>query len=468
MDNKKTAEFVNEIWDSSIIPEISEYIKVPNKSPGFDPDWEKHGYMETAVQMLEAWSKKQPIEGMTVEIVRIDGRTPILFIEIPGASDDVVLLYGHYDKQPEFSGWDDDLDPWTPVIKDGKLYGRGGADDGYATFGSLTAIRALQEQGVPHAKCVVIIEGCEESGSFDLPYYIDMLEDRIGSPSLVVCLDAECGNYDQLWCTTSLRGNLTGQLRADVLTEGVHSGTASGVVPSSFRVLRKLLSRIENEDDGQILVDGLHVDIPEQRIDQARKAAETLGAGAFEKFPWAVDAPTPSESNHELLLNNTWRPTLSITGADGLPALVDAGNVLLPFNTLKLSFRLPPTCDADVAASAVKEALDADPPPLCKVEFEVESTMAGWNAPAVAEWLEASMHKGSEAFFGKPSMYMGTGGTIPFMGMLGEKFPEAQFLITGLLGPKSNAHGPNEFLHIETGKRLTSCVAQVLEDHYNR
>jgi len=468
MDNNKTADFVNDMWDNSIIPEISEYIKIPNKSPSFDPDWDKHGYMEQAVLMLEAWSKQQPIEGMTVEVVRIEGRTPILFIDIPGASDDVVLLYGHYDKQPEFSGWDDDLDPWKPVIKDGKLYGRGGADDGYATFGSLTAVRALQEQGVPHAHCVVIIEGCEESGSFDLPYYIDMLEDRIGSPSLVVCLDAECGNYDQLWCTTSLRGNLTGQLRADVLTEGVHSGTASGVVPSSFRILRKLLSRIEDEANGQITLEGLHVDIPEQRIEQAKKAAETLGATAYEKFPWAVDAPSPSETNHELLLNNTWRPTLSITGADGLPAMIDAGNVLLPFNTLKLSFRLPPTCDADVAAEVVKEVLDADPPPLCKVEFEVESTMAGWNAPAIDDWLETSMNKASEAFFGKPSMYMGTGGTIPFMGMLGEKFPEAQFLITGLLGPKSNAHGPNEFLHIETGKRLTSCVAQVLEDHFNR
>lgn len=468
MDHKKTASFVNDVWDSSIIPEISEYIKIPNKSPIFDPDWEKHGYMEQAVQMLEAWSQQQAIEGMQIEIVRIEGRTPVLFIDIPGASDDIVLLYGHYDKQPEFSGWDDDLDPWTPVIKDGKLYGRGGADDGYATFGSLTAIRALQEQGIHHAHCIVIIEGCEESGSFDLPYYIDMLEDRIGSPSLVICLDAECGNYDQLWCTTSLRGNLTGTLRADVLTEGVHSGTASGVVPSSFRILRNLLSRIEDESTGHMLPDALHVDIPEQRIKQARKAADTLGESAYGKFPWAVEDPSPGESIHELLLNNTWRPTLSVTGADGLPALVDAGNVQLPFTKLKLSFRLPPTCDADNAANAVKVALESDQPPLAKVEFDVDSTMAGWNAPPIADWLEASMHRGSKAFFGAPSMYMGTGGTIPFMGMLGEKFPEAQFLITGLLGPKSNAHGPNEFLHIETGKRLTCCVAQVLEDHFKR
>ena len=325
MDNKRTAEFVNEIWDHSIIPEISEYIKIPNKSPSFDPDWEKNGHMEKAVQMLEVWSKQQPIESMQIEIVRIEGRTPILFIDIPGASDDVVLMYGHYDKQPEFSGWDEDLDPWTPVIKDGRLYGRGGADDGYATFGSLTAIRALQEQGVPHAHCIVIIEGCEESGSFDLPYYMDLLEDRIGTPSLVVCLDAECGNYEQLWCTTSLRGNLTGTLRADVLTEGVHSGTASGVVPSSFRILRKLLSRIEDETTGQVLPEALYVDIPEQRIEQARKAAETLGEGTYTKFPWAVGSPTPSESSYELLLNNTWRPTLSITGAEVYLRLLTPG-----------------------------------------------------------------------------------------------------------------------------------------------
>ncbi len=468
MDNSKTAEFVNAMWDDSIIPEIAEYIKVPNKSPHFDPDWEKHGHMETAVQMLEAWCKTQPIKDMSIEIVRIEGRTPLLFIDIPGQSDDVVLLYGHYDKQPEFSGWDEDLDPWTPVIKDGKLYGRGGADDGYAVFGSLTAVRALQEQGIPHAHCIVIVEGCEESGSFDLPYYIDLLEDRIGSPDLVVCLDAECGNYEQLWCTTSLRGNLTGTLRVDVLTEGVHSGTASGVVPSSFRTARQLISRIEDEDTGQIKLDALHAEIPEQRLDQAGKAAETLEALVYEKFPWAVESPAPGESHTELLLNNTWRPTLAVTGQEGMPALVDAGNVLLPYTVLKLSFRLPPTIDAQDAAVAVKAALEAETPPLVEVEFDADSSMAGWNAPEIAPWLEASMQKASDAFFGKPSMYMGTGGTIPFMGMLGERFPNAQFLITGLLGPKSNAHGPNEFLHIETGKRVTCCVAQVLEDHFER
>ena len=375
MDSSKTESFVSRMWDDSIIPELSEYIKIPNKSPIFDPDWESHGYMEQAVAMFERWSREQPIRGMQIEVVRIEGRTPVLFIEIPGKSDDVVLLYGHYDKQPEFSGWNDDLGPWQPVLRDGKLYGRGGADDGYAVFGSLTAIRALQEQGIDHARCVVLIEGCEESGSFDLPYYIDKLADRIGNVSLVVCLDAECGNYEQFWCTTSLRGNLTGTLRADVLTEGVHSGGAGGIVPSSFRVLRQLLSRVEDQETGSILVDELHVEIPRQRQDQTKLAAEVLQDSVHLKYPWAVDNPSPGDSPYELLLNNTWRPNVTVTGADGIPELINAGNVMLPGTTLKLSFRLPPTCDADKAAAAVEIALESDTPPLANVRFEVESSL---------------------------------------------------------------------------------------------
>jgi len=468
MDIKQTQAFINSRWDDSIIPELCEYIKVPNKSPIFDPDWEAHGYMEQAVSMLETWCQQQSIEGMKVEVLRIEGRTPLLFLDIPGASDEVVLLYGHYDKQPEFTGWDDDLDPWEPVIKDGKLYGRGGADDGYAVFGSLTAIRALQEQGIPHARCVILIEGCEESGSFDLPHYIDMLGERLGQPSLVVCLDAECGNYEQLWCTTSLRGNLVGTLQVNVMTEGVHSGAASGIVPSSFRILRKLLSRIEAESDGRILPTELFAEIPAQRLEQAQKAADVLGDSVYLKYPWVDSGSKPDQSMLELLLNNTWRPTLSITGADGLPVLGNAGNVQLPGIVLKMSFRLPPTTDPDDAARIVKAILEADPPAFAKVSFGVESAMGGWNAPAVAPWLEKSMQVASEAFFEKPSMYMGTGGSIPFMGMLGEKFPAAQFLVTGLLGPNSNAHGPNEFLHIDTGKNLTACVARVLMDHHTR
>ena len=466
MDASKTDRFVADAWDGDIVPQLVEYIRIPNKSPMFDAQWRENGYMDDAVRLMAGWAKAQPIKGMQVEVVELEGRTPLIFIEIPGQGDDCVLLYGHLDKQPEMTGWADDLGPWKPVLKGDKLYGRGGADDGYALYGSLTAIRALQEQGLPHSRCVILIEACEESGSYDLPYYVDHLAERIGKPSLVVCLDSGCANYDQLWCTTSLRGLAGGNLKVSVLSEGVHSGDASGIVPSSFRVLRQLLSRLEDEATGKILVEDLHVEIPQQRIDQARAAAEVLGSEVWDKFPFLPGMTPMNPDLTELVLNRTWRPALSVTGADGMPPLHSAGNVLRPHTAVKLSLRLPPTLEPKKAGDVLKRVLEANPPNGCKVEVELEKASTGWNAPALAPWLEHAIDHASREFFGAPAMYMGEGGTIPFMGMLGEKFPGAQFMITGVLGPHSNAHGPNEFLHIPTGKRVTSAVARVIAEHY--
>ena len=466
MDTAKTDRFVADAWDGDIVPQLVEYIRIPNKSPMFDAQWREHGYMADAVKLMAGWAKAQPIKGMSLEVVELEGRTPLIYIEIPGQGDDCVLLYGHLDKQPEMTGWADDLGPWKPVIKDDRLYGSGGADDGYAMYGSLTAIRALQEQGLPHSRCVILIEACEESGSYDLPYYVDHLAERIGKPSLVVCLDSGCANYDQLWCTTSLRGLAGGNLKVSVLSEGVHSGDASGVVPSSFRILRQLLSRLEDEATGKILVEDLYVDIPEQRIAQANRAAEVLGSEIWDKFPFLPGMTPMNPDLTELVLNRTWRPALSITGVDGMPPLSSAGNVLRPHTAVKLSLRLPPTLEPKKAGEVLKRVLEANPPNGCKVEVELEKASTGWNAPALAPWLEHAIDHASREFFGAPAMYMGEGGTIPFMGMLGEKFPGAQFMITGVLGPHSNAHGPNEFLHIPMGKKVTACVARVIAEHH--
>ncbi len=465
-DTQKVLDFVSDKWDQQIVPQLSTYIKIPNKSPMFDPHWAERGYMAEAMALLETWVRDQPIGGMIVERVDLPGRTPLLYIEIPGKGDDTVLLYGHMDKQPEMVGWNVDLNPWKPVLAGDKLYGRGGADDGYATYASLTAIMALKERGLDHSRCVILIEGCEESGSYDLPFYINHLADKIGRPSLVVCLDSGCGNYDQLWLTTSLRGLAGGTLRVRVLEEGVHSGDASGVVPSSFRLLRQLLDRIEDPITGKIKVDALYVDIPGERIDQAKEASAVLGSAVYDKFPFLPGMQPMANDLTELVLNRTWRPTLSVTGADGLPSLTDAGNVLRPQTAVKLSVRLPPTLRGDVASARLKEVLERDPPYGAKVEFEVEKSGTGWAAPATAEWLRASVNEASQQFFGPRAAAMGEGGTIPFMNMLQERFPDAQFVVTGLLGPKSNAHGPNEFLHIPTGKKLTASMAKVIHEHY--
>jgi acetylornithine deacetylase/succinyl-diaminopimelate desuccinylase-like protein len=470
VDKSALRRFVDETWSATIVPTLCDYITIPNRSPMFDADWAKHGHMDEAVALIERWCAARPIAGLEVEVIRLAGRTPLIYMEIPGsaASRDTVLLYGHLDKQPEFTGWEAGLGPWTPVIRGDRLYGRGGADDGYSAFASLTAIEALQRQRLAHARCVVLIEAGEESGSPDLPAYIEHLKDRIGDVSLVVCLDSGCGNYDQLWSTTSLRGLIAGDLAVEVLREGVHSGAASGIVPSSFRVLRVLLSRLEDEATGEIKLKELRVAIPRQRIEQARATARALGNAVWGEFPLVDKMKPMGKDNVERILNRTWRSTLSITGVDGIPPLASAGNVLRPKTTFKLSVRVPPTADAELAAKKLKQLLEKSPPYGAKVTFTGENSSGGWNAPELAPWLERSVDAASRAFFGKPAHYMGEGGTIPFMDMLGRKYPRAQFLITGVLGPQSNAHGPNEFLHLPTARKLTCCVAQVVHDHSQR
>ncbi len=469
------AAFANHAWDRQIVPAITDYIGIPAKSPMFDADWQRSGHLERVVRDAATWVESQRIAGLTLEVVRIEGRTPLIFFEVPATrtdSSDTVLLYGHLDKQPEFSGWRNDLGPWTPKYKDGLLYGRGGADDGYAVYAALTAIAALDAQGIARPRCVGVIESCEESGSPDLPAYLDVLRPRLGNVALVVCLDSGAGSYDQLWLTTSLRGMVSGVLKVEILSEGVHSGDASGLVPSSFRILRQVLDRLEDSKTGRLLPAALHCEIPADRIAQARAAAQILGDEVWKRFPWACGAdgaatlPTSTDPA-DALLRRTWQPTLSVTGAEGFPELRNAGNVLRPYTAFKLSLRLPPLVDGNRAAVELKTLLEDNAPYNARVTFAADGRAGaqgatGWNAPLLAPWLENALNAASQVNFGAPCGYIGQGGTIPLMSMLQEGFPAAQMMVCGVLGPKSNAHGPNEFLHVPYGKKLTAAVAQVI------
>jgi acetylornithine deacetylase/succinyl-diaminopimelate desuccinylase-like protein len=473
------ADFVARTWDEEIVPALTNYIAIPAKSPMFDADWAANGHIERVVTDAARWVESKQVAGLKLEIVRLEGRTPVIFFEVPAtkaggneAGAPTICLYGHLDKQPEFSGWRNGLGPWTPKYIDGLLYGRGGADDGYAVYAAITAILALDRQGIPRPRCVGIIESCEESGSFDLPAYIDVLKPRLGKVGLVVCLDSGAGNYDQLWLTTSLRGMVSGVLKVEILTEGVHSGDSSGVVPSSFRILRQVLDRLEDSHTGELLPQSFHCEIPAERIDQARATAEILGDAAWKTFPWACGAdgsatlPTTTDPL-QALLNRTWKPTLSVTGADGFPELKSAGNVLRPWTAFKLSLRLPPLIDGHLAAVRLKALLEDNAPYNAKVTFTPDGRAGahgatGWNAPSLSPWLEAALNGASQAHYGAPCGYIGQGGTIPLMSLLQQSFPAAQMMVCGVLGPKSNAHGPNEFLHVPYGKKLTAAVAQVM------
>ena len=469
----KALSQVSAQWDGDIVKQISDYIAIPAKSPGFDADWKAHGYIDTVMRNAAAWVDAQKVEGLTLEVIRLDGRTPVLFFEIPATRADstqTVLMYGHLDKQPEFTGWRSDLGPWTPKYQEGKLYGRGGADDGYAVYASIAAVQALKAQNVPHPRIVGLIETCEESGSYDLLPFVDALRKRLGDVALVVCLDSGAGNYDQLWLTTSLRGMGGGVLKVEVLDEGVHSGDASGVVPSSFRIMRHVLDRLEDSATGRLLPQSFHCAIPADRLAQAQATAATLGDELYKRFPWAhydcegssaFTLPMTTDPV-EALLNRTWRPTLSVTGAEGFPALKDAGNVLRPYTAFKLSLRFPPLVDASEAVQELKKLLEDNAPYNAKVTFEGGGGATGWNAPSTVDWFENALNDASQNFFGAPCGTIGQGGTIPLMNMLSKGFPTAQMMVCGVLGPKSNAHGPNEFLHVPYAKKLTAAVAHVM------
>ena len=452
-------------WDDAVVPTLVDYIRIPAKSPHFDHEWARHGHIDAAVKLAAAWCQRHAVAGMKLEVVRLENRTPVLFLEVEGKGSGNVLIYGHLDKQPEMTGWREGFGPWTPVIEGGKLYGRGGADDGYAVFCALAALRALQQEKRAHARVSILIECCEESGSYDLPAYLEALAPRIGTPELVVGLDSGCGNYDQLWGTTSLRGLINGVLSVEVLTEGVHSGDASGVVAESVRIARQLLERVDDAGSGMVKPAAFHAQIPVERSEQAKRAAEVLGEQIWRRFPFLKGMQPMTSDLADLVLNRTWRPMLAVTGAEGLPAPANAGNVLRPKTALVLSLRLPPTVKAESSARQLKAILEADPPHGARVKFDYGQAATGWHAPPTAPWLAAAVDTSSIKNYGKSAMWMGEGGTIPFMAMLGARFPGAQFLITGVLGPQANAHGPNEFLHIEYAKRLTACVADVLAAH---
>ena len=467
--------FIGTKWDHDLVPRLVDYVRVPAKSPAFDASWQAHGHLQTVVQEAEAWCRAQQIAGLAIEIVSIEGRTPCLLFDVPAThglgNDRTVLFYGHLDKQPEMTGWRDDLGPWKPVVEDGKLYGRGSADDGYAIYAALTTIAAIDAQGAPRPRCVGIIEGCEESGSPDLPQYLDLLTPRFGDVQLVVGLDSGCRNYEQLWVTTSLRGLVGGTLTVEVLSEGVHSGHASGLVPSSFRIARQLMNRLDDAATGVVRLPELRAEIPAERRQQAQEAGAILGDSVWTEFPWVschhgagghAHAMPVTTDAVEGILNRTWRPALSVIGAAGFPSIDSAGNVLRPKTSFQLSMRIPPIVDAERATRAMQRALTADPPYNAKVTFDPDWGATGWNAPETAPWLKQALDTASRLAWGKDAAWVGEGGTIPFMNMLGERFPQAQFMITGVLGPHSNAHGPNEFLHIDYAKRLTAAVASVV------
>ncbi len=455
---------VDRLFEDDVLPALDAYTRIPCLSPAYDPGWATEGHLHRAAALLAEWCAKRPVPGLGVEVLDLPGRTPVLVAETGGDAPGNVLVYGHLDKQPPQGVWQDGLGPYTPVRHGDLLYGRGTADDGYAVFAAMIALEAVVASGAPLPRVVVLIEASEESGSPDLPAHLAALSKRIGAPDLVVCLDSGCLTYDRLWRTASLRGAVVATVRVDVLTEGVHSGLAGGVVPSSFRLLRQLLSRIEDERTGEILLPELRAEVPGVvRAELAAVAAELPGV-ATDDLPTVDGLVLTGADDAERLVGRSWSTALALTGIDGVPSVRDGGNVLRPFTEAKCSIRLPPPVDAARAAEALVAALTVDPPDGARVTVEVESAAEGWQAPDPAPWVAAALTRASEACLGRAASTYAEGGSIPFLSPLADQFPGIQLVATGVLGPGSNAHGPNEFLHLPMAKAVTVAVAELVAE----
>ena len=458
LDLDKLSDFVEEWWDKSALPSLCEFVEIPALSPSFDSDWEANGYLDAAVKTFVAWTRSLPLKGLSVSVHRLKNRSPLLLVKIDGDEEGEVLFYSHLDKQPEASGWSEGKGPWKPVIEDGWLFGRGSVDDGYGGYAGILSVLALQDQGISHPTCRFLIETGEESGSPDLSYYLDELESVLGIPDLVIVLDTGGIDYDRLWVTESLRGIVAGTLSVKVSSVGVHSGHGSGVMPSSFRLARQLLSRIEDENTGEIKPEWLHIEITDKMREQATKIIE-MNSESTDDFPLLDGVQKQVNDPLDIFLTMNLSPSLSIIGADGIPSIQDAGNVLRTNTDLKISIRTPPGISAEKVAVKVQELLEKDPPNGAHVSAKMTEVADGFLSPELPEKLSDMLTKSGKKFYGNEPMSLFIGGTIPVMAMLQSRYPDSKFIITGAGGPGGNAHGPDEKLHIPTAKKVTKCMA---------
>jgi len=458
-----------EDFDRHVTPTLSAYGSIECLSPLFDENWESNGHIDRAMELLANWARERTFANATVEIHRLPGRTPLMTVtvEATGPGTSTAVLYGHMDKQPPLGDWSEGLAPFSPVRRGDRLYARGVADDGYSTFSALLALEAMEAQGIAHSRCVVLIEASEESGSPDLEAYMDHLADHLGDVDFMICLDSGAITYDRLWVTTSLRGGLTLDVTVRVVENGIHSGMASGVVPSSFRVLRQFLDRLEDATTGEILIKDLHVTIPDDVRENAEALASEFGDLTVEGMAFVGQTKAMGSSAAERILRKTWYPTVSYIGIDGVPSIANGGNVLRPYTALAMSLRLPPTLDCEEAVRSVKAYFDTNLPDEADVQIAVNA-FQGWQAPDTEPWLVSALAEASQEAFGRSPGFTGEGGSIPFLASLGKRYPKVQFVATGVLGPDSNAHGIDEMLDLPMAVNVTNSVITLLSAHANK
>lgn len=464
------SEHVRIGWTGEHLAALSAFVAIPSVSPAFDSAWERSGALAAAVDLVADWfTDRTALPGVRAHRLRINGRTPLLIVDIPAFDPDqadgphrTVLAYGHLDVQPAGGGWTV-TDPFRPVVRESRLYGRGAGDDKYVPLAVVAALEALRAANQAHPQVILLLETSEESSSVDLPAHLAAHGGLLGQPDLIVCLDTFVPDTSRLWHSTSMRGIVVADLSVAVAREGLHSGLVGGVVPSSFRLLRALLDRIENSSTGACLLPSLHADVPAGHCDALRRQAERSRPPAS-GLPLLPGVRPLSGDPLAQLLAQSWEPSVAYVGMDGMPATGAAGSVLRASTTVRLSIRLPPTVRAIDAVAALRATLEADPPAGATVRLDVHGAEDGWST-TVPEGLGVLLDEAGVAGYGARAAECGGGATIPPLGILARRFPEAAIVPLGLVTPSCNPHGPDEHIDLDSAERLTIALATLLASH---
>jgi acetylornithine deacetylase/succinyl-diaminopimelate desuccinylase-like protein len=389
-----TAAYVEKWWADWYVKGLCEFIEIPNLSPMFDAEFYTNGTTQAAAKHVDDYINKLEIKGITKHSFTPEGKPPMyVYVVEANGNDKNVMCYGHLDKQPWMMPWREGLGPTKAVIEGDFLYGRGGADDGYAPFSCALAIKNLQVQGLPHPRFALVLETEEESGSPNLLELLALSKEAIGTPDIMFCMDSGAFNWDQLWMTSSLRGIICLDVQIDCAHGGYHSGEVGGIVPETMRIMRHLLDRIDDSKTG-MCCEALNCEIPERFKTEAKFMAELSGPEMYKKYHVCEGVDCMHEEGiDQMYLNNTWRANMAITGAAGLPAIQTAGNVCRPSTSMRLSIRLPPKVNPDDAYAAVTKLLTTDVPYNAKVICTSQGKGQGWCMGELSPWLTEGIMK---------------------------------------------------------------------------
>ena len=465
MDTELLKKYVDKQFTLNILPNLMNFIRIPNLSPLFDPNWKTNGYLFKAANLIVSYAKSLNIKNAEINLLQDSGHTPMVFIEIPASRKNdnrTVIFYGHYDKQPYGTGWDKDKSPTNPVIVDGRLYGRGSADDGYASFSILTAIKTCQEFNCLMPRICCLFEGAEESTDADLKYYFDKLIPILGDNVVAfIPLDSGCPDYDRLWMANSLRGIVDIDVNIQTLDQESHYGPeASGIIAENLFLMRKIYDGLVDSTNGEFKLEEFKIaedKIPAIVMEQMQKEIEIVGDNFIKNIPLYEGVSPLKTDVKELMINNRWKPSCFILGIDNCPKTEDRGFGVSSGINVRMSIRIPPTVDKNKAIEALKKALSDNIYFGAQVKLGYLDYGEGVLLANMSNKVKNILNKASLEFFGNESVFTGVGGSIPFIGYFQSKYPNTDIICTGIVGSDSHEHGPNENLNIEACKKMV-CV----------